>query len=179
MYGLTSRAMFLGGVFEKIGVEPQVQRIGKYKSAGDQLFRKNISEENREVLTTLLDNIYGNWVDKVSQAKGEEIDSFTLQEIRKSKEEIDSFINEGVYQIDKLKEDGWITDIKYDDEVYNYMNKKHARLPILGVDHNSSSIFETIFCIYHLNVKPFQVRSMLKTRLDIVEKKKLPLIDYK
>ncbi|MFS7939443.1 putative peptidase S49, ClpP/crotonase-like domain superfamily [Helianthus anomalus] len=106
MYGLTSRAMFLGGVFEKIGVEPQVQRIGKYKSAGDQLFRKNISEENREVLTTLLDNIYGNWVDKVSQAKG------------KSKEEIDSFINEGVYQIDKLKEDGWITDIKYDDEVY-------------------------------------------------------------
>ncbi|KAM0018991.1 putative peptidase S49, ClpP/crotonase-like domain superfamily [Helianthus debilis subsp. tardiflorus] len=127
MYGLTSRAMFLGGVFEKIGVEPQVQRIGKYKSAGDQLFRKNISEENREVLTTLLDNIYGNWVDKVSQAKG------------KSKEEIDSFINEGVYQIDKLKEDGWITDIKYDDEV----------------------------------------RSMLKTRLGIAEKKKLPLIDYK
>ncbi|KAJ0829349.1 putative peptidase S49, ClpP/crotonase-like domain superfamily [Helianthus annuus] len=127
MYGLTSRAMFLGGVFEKIGVEPQVQRIGKYKSAGDQLLRKNISEENREVLTTLLDNIYGNWVDKVSQAKG------------KSKEEIDSFINEGVYQIDKLKEDGWITDIKYDDEV----------------------------------------RSMLKTRLGIAEKKKLPLIDYK
>lgn len=59
------------GVLEKIGVEPQVQRIGKYKSAGDQLIRKNISEENREVLTTLVDNIYGNWVDKISQAKGE------------------------------------------------------------------------------------------------------------
>ncbi|MFS7900458.1 putative peptidase S49, ClpP/crotonase-like domain superfamily [Helianthus anomalus] len=36
-----------------------------------------------------------------------------------------------------------------------------------------------IFCIYHLNVKRFQVRSMLKTRLGIAEKKKLPLIDYK
>lgn len=61
------------GVLEKVGVQPQVQRIGKYKSAGDQLTRKNISEENREVLTTLLDNIYGNWVDKISQAKGEVI----------------------------------------------------------------------------------------------------------
>ncbi|KAJ0747811.1 putative peptidase S49, ClpP/crotonase-like domain superfamily [Helianthus annuus] len=115
------------GVFEKVGVEPQVHRIGKYKSFGDMLTRKNISEENREVLTTILDDVYENWVDKVSQAKG------------KSKEEIDSFINEGVYQIEKLKEDGWITDIKYDDEV----------------------------------------KSMLKTRLCIAEKKKLPLIEYK
>lgn len=47
-----------------------MQRIGKYKSAGDQLTRKNISEENREMLTALLDNIYGNWVDKVSLTKG-------------------------------------------------------------------------------------------------------------
>ena len=58
------------GVFEKIGIEPQVQRIGKYKSAGDQLTRKTMSEENCEMLTTLLDNIYGNWLDKISSAKG-------------------------------------------------------------------------------------------------------------
>ena len=59
------------GVLEKVGVEPQVERIGKYKSFGDLISRKDISEENREVLTTLLDNIYGNWVDKVSLAKGD------------------------------------------------------------------------------------------------------------
>ncbi|XP_023767047.1 serine protease SPPA, chloroplastic [Lactuca sativa] len=112
LYGLSAQASFLGGVLEKIGVEPQVQRIGKYKSAGDQLIRKNISEENREVLTTLVDNIYGNWVDKISQAKG------------KKKEDIESFINEGVYQIKKLKEDGWITDIKYDDEVTSMLKTK-------------------------------------------------------
>ncbi|KAI3673310.1 hypothetical protein L6452_39427 [Arctium lappa] len=110
--GLNCRAPFFGGVLEKVGVEPQVHRIGKYKSAGDQLIRKNISEENREVLTTLLDNIYGNWVDKISQAKG------------KRKEEIENFINEGVYQVEKLKEDGWITDIKYDDEVTSMLKTK-------------------------------------------------------
>lgn len=59
------------GVFEKVGIEPQVQRIGKYKSAGDQLMRKSISDENREMLTALLDNIYGNWLEKVALTKGD------------------------------------------------------------------------------------------------------------
>ncbi|CAH1428253.1 unnamed protein product [Lactuca virosa] len=127
LYGLTAQASFLGGVLEKVGVEPQVERIGKYKSFGDRITRKNISEENREVLTTLVDNIYGNWVNTVSQSKG------------KKKEDIESFINEGVYQVEKLKEDGWITDIKYEDEV----------------------------------------TSMLKKKLGIAEKKKLPLVAYK
>ncbi|KAM0018992.1 putative peptidase S49, ClpP/crotonase-like domain superfamily [Helianthus debilis subsp. tardiflorus] len=122
LYGFSRGASFYAGVFDKIGVEPQVRRIGKYKSFGDQFTRKNISEENREVLTTILDNIYENWVDKISQAKG------------KKKEEIESFINEGVYQIEKLKEDGWITDIKYDDEVKSMLKKK---LPL--IDYNKYS----------------------------------------
>ncbi|XP_076886011.1 serine protease SPPA, chloroplastic-like [Bidens hawaiensis] len=128
LYGLTAQAQFLGGVLEKVGVQPQVQRIGKYKSAGDQLTRKNISEENREVLNTLLDNIYGNWVDKISQAKG------------KKKEEIECFINEGVYQIEKLKEDGWITDIKYYDEVTSRLRKKLGmEKPVSFVGYNGYS----------------------------------------
>lgn len=58
------------GVFEKIGIEPQVQRIGKYKSTGDLLSRKSMSKENCEMLTTLLDNIYGNWLNTVGSSKG-------------------------------------------------------------------------------------------------------------
>lgn len=58
------------GVLENVGIEPQVERIGKYKSAGDQLTRRTMSEENCEMLTALLDNIYGNWLEEVSLARG-------------------------------------------------------------------------------------------------------------
>ncbi|XP_010257856.1 PREDICTED: serine protease SPPA, chloroplastic [Nelumbo nucifera] len=112
LYGLAVQATFLGGIFEKVGIEPQVQRIGKYKSAGDQLTRKNMSQENCEMLTALLDNIYGNWLDKVSSSKG------------KKREEIEAFINEGVYEVQRLKEEGWITDIRYDDEVISMLKER-------------------------------------------------------
>ncbi|XP_059644832.1 serine protease SPPA, chloroplastic isoform X2 [Cornus florida] len=112
LFGLTVQASFLGGVLEKAGIEPQVQRIGKYKSAGDQLTRKNMSEENCEMLTALLDDIYGNWLDKISFTTG------------KKREEIENFINEGVFQVERLKEGGWITDIKYDDEVMSMLKER-------------------------------------------------------
>ncbi|XP_059303780.1 serine protease SPPA, chloroplastic isoform X2 [Lycium ferocissimum] len=112
LYGLTVQASFLGGVFEKVGIEPQVQRIGKYKSAGDQLMRKSISDENREMITALLDNIYGNWLEKVALTKG------------KKKEDIEQFVDDGVYQVERLKEESWITDIKYDDEVMSMLKER-------------------------------------------------------
>ena len=58
------------GVLEKVGVQAQVQRIGKYKSAGDQLSRKDMSEANREMLTALLDDIYANFLEQISISTG-------------------------------------------------------------------------------------------------------------
>jgi protease-4 len=109
-----------------------VERIGKYKSAGDQLIRKTMSEENCEMLTALLDNIYGNWLDKVSSAQGglasdaflnlqvlNKLTGFCKFFVGKSREDLETFINEGVYQVERLKEEGWITNISYDDEVHS------------------------------------------------------------
>ncbi|CAN0876983.1 Serine protease SPPA, chloroplastic [Linum grandiflorum] len=112
LYGLTVQASFLGGVLEKAGVQPEFQRIGKYKSAGDQLTRKSMSEENCEMLTALLDDIYGNWLDKVSSQTG------------KTREFLENFINEGVYQVERLRDEGLITNILYDDEVISLLKKK-------------------------------------------------------
>ena len=58
------------GVFEKAGIEPQVKRLGKYKSAGDQLARKDMSEPQKEQLTALLDDIYAAYKSGVAAAVG-------------------------------------------------------------------------------------------------------------
>lgn len=58
----------MAGVFEKAGIEPQVKRLGKYKSAGDQLSRKDMSEPQREQLSALLDDIYGTFKESVASS---------------------------------------------------------------------------------------------------------------
>ncbi|ERN05826.1 serine protease SPPA, chloroplastic [Amborella trichopoda] len=112
LLGLKVQASFLGGVFEKVGIEPQIQRIGKYKSAGDQLSSKSMSKEICEMLTALLDNIYGNWLDTISSTQG------------KKREDIEKLLNEGIYQVESLRDEGWITNISYDDEVVSMLKKR-------------------------------------------------------
>ena len=68
---------FLRGVLEKVGVEPQVKRIGKYKSAGDQLLLKDMSEPQREQLTALLEDIYEGFTSTVAHDRKK-----TVEEVR-------------------------------------------------------------------------------------------------
>ncbi|CAL1403807.1 unnamed protein product [Linum trigynum] len=112
LYGFALTSVFLRGVLEKMGIEPVYQRIGKYKKAGDQMMRKTIAEPHLEVLTLLLENIHENWVATVSSSTG------------KKREDIEEFLNEGAYRMERLKEEGFITDVFYEDQVMELLKKK-------------------------------------------------------
>ncbi|KAB1212797.1 Serine protease SPPA, chloroplastic [Morella rubra] len=158
LLGLTVQASFFRGVLDNVGVEPQVQKIGKYKSAADQLIRKTMPAETCEMLTALLDNIYGNWLDKVSSAQG------------KTREDLENFINEGVYKVERLKEEGWITNILYDDEV--------QILLLFAYNLGLNVLWERINICYGNNLIE-KVLSMLRERLGMPKGKKLPTVEYR
>lgn len=101
--GLSVQGTFLRGVFEKVGIEPQIKRIGKYKSAGDQLGRRDMSDAQREVLNALLKEIFESWVKAVAQGRG------------KAEADVLALLDDpaGVFDMKKLKERGFITDTKY------------------------------------------------------------------
>lgn len=65
---------FLRGVLEKVGIEPQVKRIGKYKSAGDQLLLKDMSEPQREQLTALLEDIYEGFTSTIAKDRNKTVE---------------------------------------------------------------------------------------------------------
>lgn len=122
LFGLKVQAAFLGGVLEKVGVEPEVQRIGKYKSVGDLISRKDMSDANREMLTALLDDIFHNWLEETAQLNG------------KKREDVENLLDEGIFEIERLQQAGWITDIIYEDEVDNLLKdrlklKDDAKVP--------------------------------------------------
>ncbi len=65
--GLASEPMFFGEAFKKYGVEVQVTRVGKYKSAVEPFITDRMSEPNREQIQKLLDDIWGEWKDTVAK----------------------------------------------------------------------------------------------------------------
>lgn len=67
--GLSSEAVFLLDALQKIGVQADVVQIGRYKSAGEMFARRDMSEPHREMLESLLDDLYEQLVGAVAAAR--------------------------------------------------------------------------------------------------------------
>jgi protease-4 len=67
--GLAVEAMFFKGSLDKLGVEFEIEHMGKYKDAGDMFTRKEMSPETREALNALLDGVWSETVDTIARGR--------------------------------------------------------------------------------------------------------------
>ena len=67
--GLSAHAVFLGGVWPKIDVGVQVEKIREYKSMGDEISRESMSPAHREMLDSILDDIHRQFVGTLASAR--------------------------------------------------------------------------------------------------------------
>ena len=67
--GLAIQAMYYRGTLDKLGVQFDVEHMGKYKDAGDMFTRKDMSPETKEALNALLDGIWGNVTTTISASR--------------------------------------------------------------------------------------------------------------
>ena len=59
--GLSTQVIFLKDILDKLGVNVQLIRHGKYKSAGEMYIRNSISPENRKQNQELVNSIWNSW----------------------------------------------------------------------------------------------------------------------
>ncbi|HEV2708188.1 MAG TPA: S49 family peptidase, partial [Pyrinomonadaceae bacterium] len=72
--GLAAEAMFFRGSLDKLGVYPDFYQIGKYKNAPDQYTRKEMSEAHREVINSILDDIFNRYVETVARDRRKSVE---------------------------------------------------------------------------------------------------------
>jgi protease IV len=111
-FGLAAEAMFVRGSLDKLGIYPDVFKIGKYKNAPDMFTEKKMTEGQREVINSMLDDIYGRLVNTVAEAR------------KKSPDEVKAIIDDAPYTAQQAKEVGLIDDVKYRDEVEGELKKR-------------------------------------------------------
>jgi protease IV len=67
--GLRAEVMFFKGAFEKLGLEPEVIRHGKFKSAVEPFISDRMSPENKEQVMTYIGSIWNHILDGISQER--------------------------------------------------------------------------------------------------------------
>jgi len=110
--GLAAEVMFFRGSLDKLGIEPDVFQIGKYKNAPDQFTRKEMSDAHREVINSMLDDLYGRMVNTIATAR------------KKTPDEVRAFIDNAPIGAAQAKNQGLIDGANYRDEVYAELKKR-------------------------------------------------------
>ena len=116
MPGLASEPAFFAGAFEKYGVNVQVTRVGKYKSAVEPFTRREMSPENREEIQKLLGDIWSGLL--ADMAPSRELTPEKLQQ---------TVDNEGLIRASTAKEHGLVDRVAYRDEIYDALKAKTGR----------------------------------------------------
>ncbi len=70
LVGLAAEYLFLGGLFEKLGVEWDVAKAGRYKSAVESYTGTEMSEAAQEMADSLLDDLNGTFLRAIADGRG-------------------------------------------------------------------------------------------------------------
>jgi protease IV len=80
--GLASQLFFMKGTLQKLDIEAQIIRHGKYKSAVEPFTLDRMSDENREQYSAFLNSIWNYYLQNVSDARAIQIE--TLNQVADS-----------------------------------------------------------------------------------------------
>lgn len=67
--GISSQMIFLKDILDKLGVNVQLIRHGKYKSAGEMFIRSNSSEENMKQNQEMISAIWNSWCEEIAAGR--------------------------------------------------------------------------------------------------------------
>ncbi len=71
--GLGSEFVSIKNTLEKIGVEPEIFRVGDYKSAVEPFLNEKMSPENREQTESFLNSIYDTVIERIAASRNIEL----------------------------------------------------------------------------------------------------------
>ena len=111
--GFSSEGIFLKGFFEKVGIKPEVFRVGEFKSAVEPFILDKMSPENRLQTQYFLDDINSHAIDLIAESRKIAKDSLIKINhqmlVRKPKDAV-------TYKL--------ATALKYEDEVHSILKEK-------------------------------------------------------
>lgn len=120
--GLASEVLYMKDLQEKTGIHMEVIRHGKYKSAVEPFLQQNMSDENREQLTVLLNSIWESYVGDISKNRKISVENLnniaTNLDARNANLALQNKLIDKIAYLDQYQNGiKKALDIKYDDDI--------------------------------------------------------------
>lgn len=111
--GLNAELMFLKGMFDKLDMDMQIVRHGKFKSAVEPLIQKEMSAENREQYSAFIQGIWSSMLDEIAESR-----SLSIAQLNVIANELSAYDAEGALSY------GLIDATKHRDEFREVVSKR-------------------------------------------------------
>lgn len=112
--GLSANYMFLGGVWEKLDIDMQVEKVREYKTFGDLLVGREMTEAHREMANSLLDSLNDQLLQDIAKARGT------------TPEAVQKFIDGPTMTPEDFQQAGLIDGTQYFDEILDSLKEAGA-----------------------------------------------------
>jgi len=116
--GLRAEIMYFKKSLDKLGVTVEVEHAGKYKDFGDMFTRSDMSAETREVITSLVTNLYGNLVDRIAAAR------------KKTPDQVRAIVDQGPFTAQQALGAGLVDELRFEDQMWGELGEKLGFHPV-------------------------------------------------
>jgi protease-4 len=110
--GMRAEMMYFKSTLDKLGVGVDVEHAGKYKDFGDMFTRTNMSPETREVITSVIDDLYGNLVARIGAAR------------KNSPDEVRAIVDQGPFTASQALKAGLVDELRFEDQVWGELKAR-------------------------------------------------------
>lgn len=108
MTGISTQMFFLKDLLDKLGINVQLIRHGKYKSAGEMFVRNEPSPENTAQYQEMVDAIWDSWASSIAESRGISPEKFNSAidnlELNFPQDYVDAGLVDELLTLDQLKE---------------------------------------------------------------------------
>jgi protease-4 len=110
--GFLLEEMYFKNSLDKLGIQVQVDHMGKYKDAGDTFTKTGMTPETKEVLNSVVDQIYNDFCTTTGQGR------------HKTGDQMKTLLDAGPFMADQAKNDGLVDVLAYENDMYSDLNHK-------------------------------------------------------
>ncbi len=143
LHGLSSTPLFYKDALDKLGVKMQLFKVGTYKSATEPFTQTEMSEANREQVSSFLQDIWSFMKKDIADSR-----NLAVQDIDAIADEFPMF-----RKADYLLERNLVDTILYETEMKNYVRE------LLGIERDASIKSATVADMKNLKSKSIKKSS--------------------